>query len=106
MRHKNEMTEILNRLLSLRVEKQWSEYRLAQEAGISQSTISSLYRNQNFPSLPTLISLCDAFDCTLGQFFSEQEHSHFPDDELTFLHKYRALTTEQKQAILLLMDSI
>ncbi len=34
--------EVAKRILQLREERQWSEYRLAKEAGISQSTLSNL----------------------------------------------------------------
>jgi len=39
--------DILERILQLREEKGWSEYKLSVESGIPQSTISSWFRKKS-----------------------------------------------------------
>lgn len=63
--------DIQRRIRRLMAEKGWSEYRLAKEAHLSQSTISHLFKRNNAPTLPTLESICRAFGLTLTQFFAE-----------------------------------
>ena len=53
--------EVAKRILQLREERQWSEYRLAKEAGISQSTLSNLSSRGNNPSVYTLEKIAGAF---------------------------------------------
>ncbi len=61
------------RLKNLMKERGWSEYRLAKEAKISQTTITNLFKRNNLPTLPTLEAICTAFDITLAQFFIEED---------------------------------
>ena len=57
----------------MRRERQWSEYHLAKEAGISQSTLSNLINRGNNPSVYTLEKIANAFGLTLSQFFNTEE---------------------------------
>ena len=53
--------------------------QLAEESGLTQSTISSWYRKNLVPSIPSLEKICQAFGITLAQFFSTDETSFSPD---------------------------
>ena len=59
------------RIRELMADRQWSEYRLALESGLSQSTISNIFSRNTTPSIPTLESICKGFGITLAQFFAE-----------------------------------
>ena len=65
--------DILKRIVDLRKERNWTEYQLAEQSGLTQSTISSWYRKNMLPTIPSLTKLCDAFGITLSQFFLEDE---------------------------------
>ena len=67
------MVDILQRIIDLREERNWSEYMLAEKSGLTQSTISSWYRKEMLPSIPSLVRICDAFGITLSQFFLEND---------------------------------
>ena len=69
------MINVLDRITHSRVQKGWTEYQLAIESGLTQSTISSWYRKQLVPSIPSLEKICAAFGITLAQFFSEEENT-------------------------------
>ena len=60
---------ILEKITEMRVARHWSEYQLAEKSGLTQSTISSWYRKDMVPSIPSLTKICDAFGITLSQFF-------------------------------------
>lgn len=63
--------DILKKILKLREERGWSEYKLAEKSGITQSTISTWYRKNMLPSISSLESICNAFNITLSQFFAD-----------------------------------
>ena len=49
----------------------WTEYRLAKESGLAQTTVANLFTRNTLPSIPTLEAICAAFGITLSDFFSE-----------------------------------
>lgn len=64
---------ILDKITKLRLERGWSEYQLAEHSGLTQSTISSWYRKNMIPSIPSLAHICDAFGISLSQFFIDDD---------------------------------
>ena len=54
-------------------ERGWSEYRLAKECGLSESTIANIFRRNCTPSFSTLEIICKAFGVSLSQFFAEDD---------------------------------
>ena len=61
------------RLRQLLNERGWTEYRLAKNCGLSESTIANIYRRNTVPSLATLEAICKGFGITMAQFFAEGE---------------------------------
>jgi len=89
---------MISRILELKEERSWSEYRLAKEAGISQSTISNLINRGNSPSISTLEKICDGFGITLAQFFdTEDSVTTFTDEQRQFIKNWSRLTPSQKE---------
>ena len=94
------------RITELMIRHGWSEYRLAKESGLSQSTISNMFSRNTMPSISTLEVICDAFGLTLAQFFSEGEQAELTDEQRLLFSKWRTLTAEQKELLLKLMDNL
>lgn len=65
--------DVLNKIIKLREERDWTEYRLSEESGIPQSTISSWFRKKIIPSVASLEKICKAYNMTLSQFFAEED---------------------------------
>lgn len=82
----------------------WSEYRLAQEAQLPQSTINTLFRKNNNPSIFTLERICLAFHMSLSDFFKEDNKER--NEELVLLDLWRGLSEEQKSAFLALLKTL
>lgn len=61
--------DVLKRLKKLQSEYGWSDYRIAKKAGLSQGTVSNIYKRNTIPNLFTLEAICKAFGMTLSQFF-------------------------------------
>lgn len=92
------------RLQKLMEERKWTEYRLANEAGISQTTITNLFKRNNLPTLPTLEAICRAFDITLAQFFMEDDIIELTESQKDLLMKWNTLTSEQKKIMHTLLN--
>lgn len=95
------MIDVLERITYYRKQKGWTEYQLAEESGLTQSTISSWYRKNMIPSLPSLEKICNAYNITLSQFFSsDDENFSLTPHQKELLKEVSRLTTEQQSALI------
>ena len=94
--------DILDKITQLRLERGWSEYQLAEKSGLTQSTISSWYRKNMLPTIPSLIHICDAFGISLSQFFLDDDgHTIEISEQQRRLLEYAAsLDPKQYNALL------
>ena len=65
--------DIIDRIRQLCQDRSWTLYRLAKESNITYSTLCTMLRKGNTPSLPTLIKLCNGFGISLCQFFNTDD---------------------------------
>ena len=93
---------VLEKLRSLMVEHRINENQLAKLSGVPQSTINSLFKKYNTPSIATLEQLCKAFDLTLSDFFYQIEASNESPFELAPPQK----TDQDYQSIVTLAQSL
>lgn len=99
--------DVLMRLQKLMDARGWSEYRLAKESGLSNSTISNIFRRNNSPTIPTLETLCAAFGLSLSQFFSDgDEPVELTSDQKILFDKWITLTARQKEIILAIIEEM
>lgn len=93
--------DILKRIVDLRTERNWTEYQLAERSGLTQSTISSWYRKNMLPTIPSLSKICDAFGITLSQFFLEDESkiTTLSEQQLRLMYYAAKLNPEQHEAL-------
>ena len=94
------------RIRELMEERNWTDYRLAQEAHLSHSTGPNMFNRHNAQPQPTLEPVCRAFGITLAQFFAEGEESRLTEEQQKLFSKWSTLTDRQKQILLELMDAI
>ena len=87
------------RIRELLTELNWSEYRLALESGLSQSTVANIFNRNTTPSVATLEMICKGFGITLAQFFAEGNMVELTEDQLQLFKAWRTLSPEQKDAI-------
>lgn len=80
--------------------KGWSEYRLAKEAGLPQSTISHLFKRNNAPTYPTIEAICAALGMTMAQFFADEgEAVALTPEQREILILWGTLTDEQRRIV-------
>lgn len=98
---------ILERILQLREERGWTEYRLSEEAEIAQSTISSWFRKNVNPTKTSLEKICKAFNITMSQFFAfDNEPVVLTDKQRQVLENWNKLNPKQQDIILELLISM
>lgn len=98
---------VLERIVQLREERGWSEYRLSEESGITQSTISTWFRKNVTPTVSSIESICKACNITLSQFFNfENEPVTLTDTQKELLENWSRLTAEQQRIFLELLKSL
>lgn len=101
------MKDILAAITVYREERGWTEYQLAERSGLPQSTISSWYRKNMMPTIPSLEKICMAFGITLSQLFREGDSSvSLTESQQRLLERWARLNEEQQAVIFALIDKM
>ncbi|MGN1299482.1 MAG: helix-turn-helix domain-containing protein [Candidatus Scatovivens sp.] len=65
-------TAIKKRINQFLKENNMKVWDLCEKSGVACSTISTFMNDENaVPKLPTLLHICNGFNITLGEFFSD-----------------------------------
>ncbi len=92
--------DVISRINSLMKERNWSDYRLSLESGLSSSTIANMHRRGTVPSISTLEQICDAFGISLSQFFAEDTVLvQLTSEQAEMFDSWVSLSGQQKQII-------
>lgn len=94
--------DVLNRIKDIMDQMGWTEYKLAKESNLSQSTISNMFARNTLPTIPTLEAICKAFRISLSEFFLDDADS----TKSTVMSKYTRLNNEQQELVVKLMDNM
>lgn len=98
--------DIHSRLRKLMADRGWSEYRLAKESGLSESTLKNVFHRNTVPSIPTLEAICKAFNITLAQFFADGDMVELSPELKAMFDSWVSLTPEQKDAAQRMLDAM
>ncbi len=98
--------DVLARLNELLKQNNWSRYRLAKECGLSEETLTNIFRRGTMPTLGTLQIICDGFRISLSQFFAEDEMVELNDEMKELFDSWKYLTPKQKDAVLQVMKAM
>lgn len=92
--------DVIKRIDLLMKERDWSDYKLSAESGLSSSTIANIHRRNTVPSISTLEAICAAFGITLAQFFTEDTHTvQLSSEQQKLFNQWISLTDHQKDLI-------
>ncbi|MCM1167168.1 MAG: helix-turn-helix transcriptional regulator, partial [Ruminococcus sp.] len=89
--------ERLNQLLK---ERGWTYYRLSKNSGLSESTVTNIFKRNTIPSIPTLELICKGFGITLSQFFADGGMVELTPELRRIFDGWVNLTVKQKEAVL------
>ena len=97
--------DILTKIRVLQGERNWTDYKLAQEADIPQATLAAIFQRGTPPKVDTLQCICNAFGLTLAQFFLEDEAVEvLSGPEREMLATFRKLSSKQQQALIAIFE--
>ncbi len=99
---------ILDKITEMREERHWTEYQLAEKSGLTQSTISSWYRKNMLPTIPSLLKICDAFGISMSQFFLENKRETvlLNERQRNLLDAAAKLNAEQYNALICFLQTL
>lgn len=101
------MKNILAVISAYREARGWTEYQLAERSGLPQSTISSWYRKNMVPTIPSLEKICAAFGITLSQLFAEGSDAVcLTESQKLLLDRWNRLNEDQKTVVFALIDKM
>ena len=101
------MKDILTTITEYREARGWTEYQLSERAGLPQSTISSWYRKNMVPTIPSLEKICAAYGITLSQLFAEgAEAVSLTEAQKKLLERWSRLSNEQQSVVFALIDKM
>ena len=101
------MKDILSTIAAYRQARGWTEYQLSERSGLPQSTISSWYRKNMVPTVPSLEKICDAFGITLSQLFAGDDTPiTLTAKQKEILQRWDRLNEEQQEVIFQLIHKM
>jgi len=101
------MKDILDEIDRLRLERGWTEYELAKNSGVPQSTISTWYRRRQVPTIDNLSKICAAFGITLSSFLAEGDDAVIlTPEQKELLDHWAALSPKLREIVLELLEHV
>lgn len=95
---------VQERLLELMEQRGWTAYKLAKQAGLSETTISNIFKRNQAPTLYTLERICNAFGITVSQFFAEGDEAvTLNEEQRRLLSDWAVLSDKNKEILFYLM---
>lgn len=98
-KHEKPDFDILGRIESERKKRGWTQYLLAKNSGIPQSTLATWYKKNMQPSVASIEKICSGLGITLSQFFSDEDDplDHGISSSQKILFEYWACLTHSQQ---------
>ena len=97
--------DVIKRIGDLMNERNWTDYKLSIESGLSSSTIANIHRRNTVPSIPTIEAICAAFGISLSQFFCEDaSFVQLNEEQQALFGKWIMLTDVQKKLVYALIE--
>lgn len=91
--------DILGRIEKERLARGWSEYTLAENSGLTQSTISTWRRRNLQPNVASIEKICSGLGISLSQFFQEEDSVYLTHEQKELLDLWSELSPTQRDAV-------
>ena len=98
--------DVLKRIDQERDARGWTDYSLAVNSDLTQSTISTWRSRDLQPNLASIEKICHGLGITLSQFFSESDSiDDLNEDQQHILELWNRLSPAQRTAVSNLIES-
>ena len=88
------MFDVWDRITELRNSRGWTNYRIAKEAGIPQSTLQTWLAKEMAPPIEAVEKICDVFDITLSEFFYDKKQES-EESKISKIRKEKGITVDE-----------
>lgn len=96
--------DVFQKLNMLKGKNHLTNYQLAKESGLPQSTISNIFARRSCPRIDSLEAICNVFGLTLAEFFLEDEqYVLLNESQRELFELWEALPKQKKKAVLYLI---
>lgn len=89
-----------------RIAPNWSSYKLSQESGVSQATLSKMFSGQSVPTLETIVKIAECLNVKPGDLLDDTTQSFsstVPDDVSRMLENQSPLVYDTIRTLLTAM---
>ena len=97
---------MLDKLNTIREQKNMSKYALAKAAGMSSSSMSDLLNGKSKPYLYNMLLICNALRIPLGELFEKNMDYIDCSDEKRIISAYRAMPLEKQRMLQVYVDML
>ena len=95
------------RIAELCEKRGYTKYRLSQLTDMSQTALANILNKRSMPTVATLERICDAFDITLAQFFTENSgRLNLTEDQNEILEIWDGLEPKEKEILMTFIRSL
>lgn len=99
--------DVKTKINQMRKERGWSLFRLAQEIGISQTSVYNWYNEKNAnPSRESIEDACAAFGVSVAEFYSDIDADNLTEKEIRLLELFRKLPDKNKEKALSMLEML
>ena len=93
----------IKRIKELMAKNHFNKYRLASKAGVSLSTLTSMFNKNTDPRVQTLEKICSACGISVSQFF-ERSSKDLTEEQECILKVYNQLSPDAKNNLVSYMN--
>ena len=98
---------IQERILGLLEKKGWSKYKLAQEAGLYQTTVYDWFNDKNYtPDRESIELICAAMDISLTEFYSGIDEGDLDGEQMLVLELFAKVPDDKKKLVFEILKSM
>ena len=101
---------VCGRLAELQHHYDYSNYKVAKDVGVAQTTVANIMDAKSMPSIMTLRGMCEMFDRSVCDFFFEIEpekgRKHVSQKESELLDEFERLDDSNKEILLKIAQSM
>lgn len=92
--------DIHERILQLCKERNWTLYKLAHEAGISEATVYGWFNENHFiPSRSSIEDICRAFGISVSAFYNDIDLDKLSPQQIELLTLFEKLSESKRGAV-------
>ena len=95
------------RIAELCQKRGYTKYRLAQLTGITQTALGNILNQKSMPTMANLERICDAFEVTIAQFFSEDgRRLNLTDEQKEILDIWDSMEEKEREIFMTFIHSM